>query len=351
MKLLFAILFCPLFAFAQNTLPRFENDTLYTSSGYKIYKGQTLQFGKGTGRNGAFRFIFIENSVAANSLKNASIVVKELKNFEVASFANGYELTEISTYGNWYIGITGTINFKDGSTGYIDIKMDFDHAIENSPELPSELMVSREFRKNEKTSVSKELWKLYIVYKNGAVNKEEFEAQKKKLLATPLPASLIAPIPYVVPRFEKDTVYTTCGYKIYKGQTLQIGKGTGNRGRFRFINIKNGIPVDSLANKSIVVTKLKNFGISSIGNAYIEIVSPLIYKDGSKGYIDVHLAFDYAIENSPDLPSELIVPDEFRNKQEVKIAREINSLKNLYREGALTMEEYENQKKKLLERQ
>ena len=103
-----------------------------------------------------------------------------------------------------------------------------------------------------------------------------------------------------------------------------------------------------MTNKKIVITKLKNYGISALGNGYIGIVSPLIYKDGSKGYIDIHMAFDNAIENSPELPSELIVPDEFRNKQEVKIVREINSLKHLYKEGALTKEEYEAQKTKIL---
>ena len=50
-KLLMILLLCPLLLTAQNILPRFENDTLYTSSGYKIYKGLTLQFGNGTGEN------------------------------------------------------------------------------------------------------------------------------------------------------------------------------------------------------------------------------------------------------------------------------------------------------------
>ena len=351
MKLLFAILIYPLFTFAQTAVPRFENDTLYTTSGYKIYKGQTLQFGESTGKNGTFRFIIFNSGFNSSALKNATVVVKELKNFEIASYANGYSLSKIATYGDYYIEITGTIKYKDGSKGYIDIHMAFDKAIENSPEIPSELIVPDEFRNNEKRSISVELTKLYKLYKNGNLTKEEFEAQKKKLLFTFPLSPLISTAQYVVPRFENDTVYTTCGYKIYKGQTLQFGKGTGNNGRFKFINIKNGVPADSLTNKKIVVKKLKNFGISALGNGYIEIVSTLIYKDGSKGYIDIHLAFDNAIENSPELLSELIVPDEFRNKQEVRIAKEITNLNQLYRESPLTKEEFETQKKKLLEKQ
>jgi hypothetical protein len=348
-KLFFTLLFFPFLTLAQNTLPRFEQDTLYTSGGFKIYKGQALQFGKGTGRNGAFRFINIENGVSSRSLQNASVVVKELKNFEVASFFNGYGLYDIPAYGNRYIEITGTIIFKDGSTGYIDMKMDFDQAIEELPELPAELVVPVEYRKAGKAGISEKIKKLFILYENGAIKKEEFEAIKKKFLLLPVSGPVISMAQYIVPRFEKDTLYTTCGYKIFKGQTLQIGRGTGNNGRFRFINIKNGVPADSLANRSIVVSKLKNFGISSMGNAYIEIVSPLIYKDGSKGFIDIHLAFDNAIENSPELPSELIVPSGFRNKPEVVISKEINRLNQLYKEGALTADEFESTKKKLLE--
>ena len=58
---------------AQDPKPSYNNDTLYTTCGYKIYKGQTLQFEKGTGKKGQFRFINITNGIAAVSLKNNSI--------------------------------------------------------------------------------------------------------------------------------------------------------------------------------------------------------------------------------------------------------------------------------------
>jgi len=45
----------------------------------------------------------------------------------------------------------------------------------------------------------------------------------------------------------------------------------------------------------------------------------------------------------------LIVPDEFRNKQNGSIADEIGKLNKLYKEGTLTKEEFEAQKKKLLD--
>ena len=57
-KLLFILLLCPLISSAQKFLPRFENDTLYTSSGYTIYKGQILHLANGTAAAGYFKFYF-----------------------------------------------------------------------------------------------------------------------------------------------------------------------------------------------------------------------------------------------------------------------------------------------------
>ncbi len=166
------------------------------------------------------------------------------------------------------------------------------------------------------------------------------------LLCTPL--LCVAQQPQ--PKFENDTLYTASGYKIYKGLTLHFGKGTRTNGKFRFVNIKTDIASASLTNNSIVVKKMKNYGISVLGNGYITIIGTIKYKDGSKGSVDIHMAFDRAIENSPNLPSELIVPDEYRNKKILSVADEIKKLNNLYEDGIITKEEFEVQKKKLLDR-
>ena len=152
----------------------------------------------------------------------------------------------------------------------------------------------------------------------------------------------------VTPKFEKDTLYTSSGFKIYEGQTLHFGKGTRPDGKFRYINIKSINTSSQLADNSIVVKKLKNFGISALGNGYIEIIGKINYSDGSKGYIDIHMAFDWAIENDLSKPSELIVPEEFRGKPIASVTSELERLYKLYQDGAITKEEYEAQKKRLL---
>jgi Short C-terminal domain len=171
MKYLFALaLFCPALLKAQKGLPRFENDTLYTTSGYKIYKGQTLYFGKGSSRTGYYRFINIKTGAVARQLATSSFLVKELKNFGISIFYNGY------------IELTGTITFKDGTQNFLDIHVSFDHAIENDPKLVSELNVPDEFRNKPGGNISDEIMKIYKQYVDGDLTEEEYEAMKKKIL-------------------------------------------------------------------------------------------------------------------------------------------------------------------------
>ena len=287
------LLLCPLLSVAQNK-PRFENDTLYTSCGYKIYNGQTMQFGKAMGWDG-FRHIIIKNGIRAASLENNSIVVKDISDLDVSSL------------GNYYIDIKGNIVFKDGSKGAISIHMAFDHAIGNIPGVPGELLVPDEFR-NAKANANADY----------------------------------------SPNFQGDTLYTSCGYQIYKGKVLQFGKATGDRSRFMYVNIKNRVPPLMLQYNQVRVKEQKDFGISALGNGYITVTGTLIVNNNERGDIEMHMAFDHAIENIPGVPSELVVPAEFRNRLKADPQAEVHRLEDLYRNQILTKEEFEAIKKKLL---
>ena len=156
----------------------------------------------------------------------------------------------------------------------------------------------------------------------------------------------------LTPKFENDTLYTSSGFKIYKGQTLHFGTGTKNNGTFRYVNIKSDVPATALMNNSIVIKKLKNFGISALGNGYISIVGTLTYNDGSKGHIEMHMAFDHAIEDNPDLPSELIVPMAFRGKRVTgNPVQQLERLSKLYQDSMITKEEFELQKQRIINKQ
>ena len=199
-KLLFTLLLSPLFSTAQNNLPRFLNDTLTTTGGYKIYKGKILQFANGTSAAGYFNFIRFHTSMAKNNtytLQNGTMLVKSLKGYKYSGPDNNS------------IRIAGTVTYTNGKKEEVDILMNFERAVSGNDGLPGELTVAEEF-KNKRTEtvitaptkqtapvetkkqtapedlrkimVADEIKKLFDLYKAGALTKEEYEAQKKKLL-------------------------------------------------------------------------------------------------------------------------------------------------------------------------
>jgi len=199
-RLLFTLLLCPLLSAAQNNLPRFEKDTLTTSGGYQIYKGQVLQLASGTSAAGYFKYIKFHTSQAKNntySLQNSRLQVNRLRNYRNAGD------DDIS------IRIQGTLTYADGKKEETDIIMEFEKAIAGSGGQPAELTVPEAFKtsqprtvavetkkqpaaaetKKEKTEdkikdllVADEIKKLFDLYQAGALTKEEYEKQKKKIL-------------------------------------------------------------------------------------------------------------------------------------------------------------------------
>jgi Short C-terminal domain len=199
-KLLFILLLFPLLSSAQNSFPRFENDTLTTSGGYKMYKGQILHLANGTLAAGYFKFIKFHVGMAKNNtyiLQNGTILVKNLKGFKYSGLDNNN------------IRIVGTATYTNGKQEEVDILMNFERAIAGSDGLPGELTVPEEFKIKltqavtaetkeqpvpvetkkqtvpddlKKIMVADEIKKLFDLYKAGALTKEEYETQKKKLL-------------------------------------------------------------------------------------------------------------------------------------------------------------------------
>ncbi|HNF43681.1 MAG TPA: SHOCT domain-containing protein [Ferruginibacter sp.] len=208
-RFLFLFLICPLMTNAQVSQPRFENDTLYTSSGYTIYKGRVLQLANGTSDAGYFRFVKFHTSMIRNDtyiLQNSSIRVKGLRNYKT------------SGDNKHTIRVNGTATLKDKTTLEVDFFLTFDKAIRGEDGSPAELVVPEEFRNVAITPpvtapspkqvpaetkkaesqgevkkqteqpdiknrlVADEIKKLFDLYKAGALTKEEYETRKKKLL-------------------------------------------------------------------------------------------------------------------------------------------------------------------------
>ena len=292
--LLLSALLCPLFLAAQNKMHRFQNDTLYTSSGFKIYPGQTLQIGKRANDYTGFRYLRnLSNN--ATSLENNSVVVKELSHY-------GYSPT-----GSAEIDVKAAIVYRDGSKGLISFTLAFDLAIGSRlPGTSSDLIVPKEYQ----------------------ITKEQAIAMHK-------------------PAFENDTLYTSCGFKIYNGQYLEIGQATGFGGRFRYVNILTPIDHSKVEKERILILEIKGFSITQQGNAYIDIAGELALKNKRPKLLEIHMAFDHAIENIPGIPSELVVPDEFRDRLKKDPVAEMERMETLYRIKVITKEEFEAVVKKL----
>ena len=198
-KTLFTLLLFPLLAAAQSNQPFFGNDTLITSGGYKIYKGQILQFANGTSAAGYFSFIKFHTSMAKNNtyiLQNSTMLVKSIKGYKYSGSDNNS------------IRIAGTVTYKDGKKEEVDMLVNFERATEDYDGQPSELNVPEQFKRKpgqtvraeikepaavepkkqtapddlRKLLVADEIKKLFDLYKAGALTKEEYETQKKKLL-------------------------------------------------------------------------------------------------------------------------------------------------------------------------
>ncbi len=171
MKLLIALLLCPFLSTAQERNQKFEHDTLYTSSGYKIYPGKTIEFANGLERYDRFKYVSVKNNLLSTSLTNCSVTVKAFKKYWVSAGLH-----------NGYIVFDGYLHRKDGSNDYIVLQMAFDRAIENSPDLPSEIKVPDEYRSKYTRNIKTELVTAYNLYQDKLISKAVYKAMKETLL-------------------------------------------------------------------------------------------------------------------------------------------------------------------------
>lgn len=254
-RLLILFISFPLLLPAQKALPRFENDTLYTTTGFSIYKGQTLQFGKSSRQEKTYKYINIKTGRSSSTLSGREFTVKLLKDFGVSQLNNSY------------IEMVGSVPFGNKKSFGVVMRIAIDSAIRFA-----ELIVPAE---------------------DSFLDDPSTSATQKN-----------------IPRFENDTVYTLSGFNIYYGQALKMGNGSGKKGIFKHISIEEGATNASLSNCSLTIKEICCFGVHD-NVASVKIFAGITYRDGTQGVMKMRLAFDNAIADS-----ELLIPDEYRKKQE-----------------------------------
>jgi hypothetical protein len=148
-------------------------------------------------------------------------------------------------------------------------------------------------------------------------------------------------------KLTKDTLFLKNGAKFGIGQKVQLGYGSTANKDFEFVHLSPWSIAGPLklgsgwANMTMVVKEFKTYQSKKLGEKVY-----LVLKGGnlSPYWCDIIAAIDQ---------KEVIVDGINNAKTEVKsqlsLADELKKLKDLYDSGAITKEEYEAAKKKLLE--
>jgi hypothetical protein len=155
-----------------------------------------------------------------------------------------------------------------------------------------------------------------------------------------------------------DTLVTTMGFKIIKGNDLKIGVGTMPDGDFKYIrtnsasllNYTSSTGYQGLANQANALPRsssgqtMKVIRVESRGNKKRGFVNYVVLGGFKRFEVDV----DNAITTG-----ELVVPNEFKPKvagaiATISSADELKKYKELLDSGAITQAEYDAKKKQIL---
>jgi hypothetical protein len=169
-----------------NSYPKLVNDSLVTSTGYKVGEKQFIKFGLGTMPDGSYKFVRISSKsmwsysggANSNTLNTANALPPMFKGTTA-------EVHSIEKRGNKKFGYVRVLLLKIGAIQRYEC--DLENAV-----LAGEIEVPEEFKPKAKqqvivveqkqTSVADELVKIKKLYDDGILTKEEYEAAKKKLL-------------------------------------------------------------------------------------------------------------------------------------------------------------------------
>ena len=187
-KLLFLLLLSPCIGFAQedSVYPRLVGDTVLLKCGYKIVKGEKLKVGTGSMDDGDFKFIrrSATSMFQFSSTSGNNSAVNSANALPRASSKLEYKVVRIDKRGSKKHGF---VLYPIINIGTIRYEIDLENAIESGELMvpdecnPKKLAAAPVIIKQE-LSLADELTKLKKLHDDGVLNKDEYEAAKKKLL-------------------------------------------------------------------------------------------------------------------------------------------------------------------------
>ena len=150
-----------------------------------------------------------------------------------------------------------------------------------------------------------------------------------------------------------DTLVTSIGWKLIKKSDIKLGTGSLPSGDYKFVTTSSRswlasstIPIDRRANGMYL--RIKDFRV--VGNSKRGYVNYLVLGGGN--IVNYECDIESAIK-----AGEIEVPEKYRsllNKtdshQPFSVADELTNIRKLLQENGITAEEYDQMKKKLLEK-
>jgi hypothetical protein len=162
----------------------FNNDTIITSTGYKVYEGLKIKIGAGSMNDGDFKYIRVNQNSMFNYYSTTGYqgLANQANSFPRSQSGLQYEVKKVMERGNKNRGFVYYAKIMMGIKGF---EIDVENAINSG-----ELEVPEEFKKKKETNVviketiskADELKKFKELMDAGIITKEEFEAKKQKIL-------------------------------------------------------------------------------------------------------------------------------------------------------------------------
>lgn len=162
--------------------PTFENDTLKTSTGFKVYEGLDLKIGTGSMNDGDFKFI---RTNAASLLNYSSTtgyqgLANQANSFRRNNSGLSFKVKKVMPRGNKKNGFVYYAKIGSGLTNY---EIDIENAIASGEIIvPEEFMPkSKSQNQNTETKYDK-LKKIKELRDSGVLSEEEFQKEKDKIM-------------------------------------------------------------------------------------------------------------------------------------------------------------------------
>jgi hypothetical protein len=165
--------------------PKFENDTLTTSTGFKVYEGLSIKIGTGSMNDGDFKFIRTNVSSLFNYYSTTGYqgLANQANSFRRSNSGLTFKVKKIMTRGNKK---NGYVYYAKIGQSLINYEMDVENAIKSG-----EIVVPEEFlpkTKNQIQEIIKEskydkLKKIKELKDSGVLSEEEFQKEKERIMS------------------------------------------------------------------------------------------------------------------------------------------------------------------------